>query len=421
VKANLNSDEAFRDRLSIDLKDFVEGSMPIDVTYTEHHEGRAVAEVRGDLGPARFFIGPFQYVKEPGIDGAVTLKAEFKDGDIQRVTELEVVAPELSLAKGNLLFRSSKDKGQELAGGAIGDFVINESKGSMTFTVEESGRHVIKADASVLDLRPFVKRDNRPRKPYDNPPMLIEAKAAEIIGAHDKKLSPGRFLIDLDKDGIYNRMEVDADTGGPMALRLGPDENGVRRFSLDAENAGATLTAFGVYKNMRGGKISIHGKASAPGQNDMAGKAQITDFTVANAPVLAHLIGALSLPGLVSLLNGEGLGFSKLEADYTWNSRTAGSVLKIKDGRTSGNSVGFSFEGDLNFENSTLDISGTMVPLSDINKIIKSIPLVGDILTGGSGLIAATYSVKGPTDNPSVMVNPLSVLTPGILRTILFE
>ena len=35
--------------------------------------------------------------------------------------------------------------------------------------------------------------------------------------------------------------------------------------------------------------------------------------------------------------------------------------------------------------------------------------------------VAATYTIKGPTKDPSVMVNPLSVLTPGILRSIFFE
>jgi len=33
-------------------------------------------------------------------------------------------------------------------------------------------------------------------------------------------------------------------------------------------------------------------------------------------------------------------------------------------------------------------------------------------------LIAFNYSVKGPTGNPDVSVNPLSALTPGFLRGI---
>jgi hypothetical protein len=58
-----------------------------------------------------------------------------------------------------------------------------------------------------------------------------------------------------------------------------------------------------------------------------------------------------------------------------------------------------------------------------VNKAIGSIPLIGDVLTGGTGaLIAATYKMKGRGGkDPEVSVNPLSVLTPGILRRILFE
>lgn len=59
--------------------------------------------------------------------------------------------------------------------------------------------------------------------------------------------------------------------------------------------------------------------------------------------------------------------------------------------------------------------------MTEVNSLLSSIPLVGEILTGGSGLIAATYTMKGPSKDPQVSVNPLSILTPGFLRKILFE
>ena len=73
--------------------------------------------------------------------------------------------------------------------------------------------------------------------------------------------------------------------------------------------------------------------------------------------------------------------------------------------------------------NSTMDLQGTIVPMSEINTFLSNIPLIGDLLTGGSGggIIAATYTMKGNSKEPSVLINPLSVLTPGFLRTILFE
>jgi hypothetical protein len=44
--------------------------------------------------------------------------------------------------------------------------------------------------------------------------------------------------------------------------------------------------------------------------------------------------------------------------------------------------------------------------------------VIGRIFTSerGGGLFAASYSVRGPTADPDVSVNPLSVLAPGFLR-----
>jgi len=84
--------------------------------------------------------------------------------------------------------------------------------------------------------------------------------------------------------------------------------------------------------------------------------------------------------------------------------------------------MGLTFEGNFDNAASKIDVQGTIIPLSGVNDIISKIPLVGDILTGGSGgIFAATYTIKGDGKDPSVSVNPLSVLAPGILRRILFE
>jgi hypothetical protein len=53
--------------------------------------------------------------------------------------------------------------------------------------------------------------------------------------------------------------------------------------------------------------------------------------------------------------------------------------------------------------------------------VIGNIPIIGQILTGGDALLAATYTISGDPDDPSVGVNPLSVLAPGIIRKMLFE
>jgi hypothetical protein len=117
-----------------------------------------------------------------------------------------------------------------------------------------------------------------------------------------------------------------------------------------------------------------------------------------------------------------------MRADYWWidqgqpETNRNVRLIKIKDGQTSGASLGLTFEGRIDKWANTLDIGGTIIPVSDLNKLVSAIPLVGDILTGGGGgVFAATYTIQGPKDQPTVMVNPLSVLAPGILRKLFFE
>jgi hypothetical protein len=52
--------------------------------------------------------------------------------------------------------------------------------------------------------------------------------------------------------------------------------------------------------------------------------------------------------------------------------------------------------------------------------VLGAIPLLGDVLTSreGEGILGTTYSVSGDADEPEISVNPLSMLTPGILRRI---
>ena len=61
-----------------------------------------------------------------------------------------------------------------------------------------------------------------------------------------------------------------------------------------------------------------------------------------------------------------------------------------------------------------------MAPAYTLNSLLANIPLIGQVLSGGSeGIFAATFSASRPLVNPDISVNPLSVLTPGITRRLL--
>ncbi|MGB0719353.1 MAG: AsmA-like C-terminal domain-containing protein, partial [Bdellovibrionales bacterium] len=426
VTAKLIADADLRARMGIDLSMFLDGSAAVDVVYTKKQDGSAVADVNADLTASRLFFDPFDYEKPVGQAGRATLAAHLKDGALQRIDSLSAEGPDFSLSSSTLLFRGADS---DLASGTLNGFRVGESRGRLEFQRSPAGVLKLAVDGQSFDLRPFLNDDDNddsdPKKPYDGPPLQVSINADVMRTADEEVIKRAKLYVDLDDQGRFNQLEMDGVVGaGDLYLRYKPDASGMRVFRLEADDAGATLKAFQVYDQIRGGKLVIYGEPiKGVYDRNLIGAAEIKDFKVVKAPSLARLISAMSLTGLDDALNGQGLVFSKLEADFDWLFRPDGSLLVLKNGRTSGNSLGLTFEGTFDNARSAIDVSGTIIPLSEVSNIIGKIPLVGDILTGGSGgIFAATYKIKGEgKQEPDVSVNPLSVLAPGILRRILFE
>jgi uncharacterized protein YhdP len=149
-----------------------------------------------------------------------------------------------------------------------------------------------------------------------------------------------------------------------------------------------------------------------------SGKLDVANFRVVQAPALARLFNAASVSGFADLLQGNGIAFDHLDADFNW----ADGVLTLREGRAAGSATGITFAGPIDLGRSNMDITGTLVPVYTLNRIVGAIPFVGDLLSGGEGqgLFAATYSMRGSIDEPQTSVNPLSVLAPGFIRNLFF-
>ncbi len=423
ITAKIVADPNLRQHFGVVLDEFLEGSVPIDVSYTEFANNTAQADIKVDVTPARFFAKPFDYEKPAGAEGSASLKAMFTNGILREVKNLTGQAPSFKLEETSMAFMQ---KGEETAlkSGNISRFTMGETVAALEFEIEDSGRIKIIMNGPFLDLRPFLNDDGEEKKEYDDPPVAISVAVDAMRTADHEVVQYGKIYADINSEGRFNQMELDAIAGkGDIYLRFKPDESGKRTFRLEADDAGAALRAFSVYDKIVGGKLLAYGEPiRSVYDRNLTGIVEITDFKVIKAPVLAKLLGALSLPGILNLLNDEGVTFTKMEGDFNWLYRQKGGLLVLKNGRTSGNSLGLTFDGTFDKSVNSVDVAGTIIPLSGLNEIISAIPLVGDILTGGTGgVFAATYTIEGTATEPKVVVNPLAVLAPGILRRILFE
>lgn len=176
---------------------------------------------------------------------------------------------------------------------------------------------------------------------------------------------------------------------------------------ITADDAGAVLAAAGIFSNARGGALDLQLLPNGPA-GYYSGTATASNLRVQNAPVLAGLLSAISVVGILEQLNGAGLVFNDAEAVF----RMTPKQIEITRASAVGASLGVSMAGLYGVDDKALNLQGVISPIYLLNGI-------GAILTRrGEGLFGFNYKLRGTADAPRISVNPLSILTPGMFRGI---
>lgn len=187
---------------------------------------------------------------------------------------------------------------------------------------------------------------------------------------------------------------------------LGPTKNGTA-VRLQSNDAGGVIAASGIFERARGGSLDMT-LTPRGGRGEYDGRADVANIQVRDAPVLAELLGAISVVGLLEQLNNSGLAFTSGQTDFT----TSPAGVNILRGSAIGASLGVSLSGTYLADTSALDMQGVISPIYILNGI-------GSIFTRrGEGLFGFAYRLTGTSSEPEVSVNPLSILTPGMFREI---
>ena len=202
-----------------------------------------------------------------------------------------------------------------------------------------------------------------------------------------------------------------------LRLDYGPQDAGGYRFVFESNDMGAALRAFDKFDTIHGGRVAIVGTSAGPVPNaPLEARIEARDYVLVDAPAMVRLLTVASLTGINDAMKGEGIRFSRLIGAFTLTD----GIMETELLRAFGPALGLTARGRIDFDESRVDLEGTVVPAYSVNRVLNLIPLLGPILTGGEGegLFAVTYRMTGALDDPNVDVNVLSMLAPGFLRAL---
>jgi len=417
VNFNASLSDEDHGRLGLPTAGFVHGPAKLSGTY-EVRGGQGTVRAKMDLAAANVTIKDLNYAKPAS--APLVVNSSIGMGGGANSFSLTAAGQNLALDGSGVLDADMKPQKLD-----FGVFRIGDKTNAQVKFEQQPGREHWMITGQSLDVSGLLDESDtgEAKSEEKKPARWIGLQLSSLGMAHQIEMKD--VQAELNHDGSHwNKVLMQGKLPGGAALNIDWDagKNGAQRLSVTAEDAGAALSAFGVTDSLRGGHLTIDGQGdlSAP-QWLSNGKVAITDFKIVNTPLLAKLLTLTSPGGLLDTLRGEGVGFSTLECGFEYSDQ----LLRLRGGKAHGSALGLTFEGDIDHAASpaTLKMSGTIVPLYAVNTALSNVPIVGDLLLGkdGGGLLGFNYSASGAVADPAVSVNPLSVLTPGFLRDLLFN
>jgi hypothetical protein len=251
--------------------------------------------------------------------------------------------------------------------------------------------------------------------------ISVSADVEQLTGFHDEQLS--NLKLDYSAAGSrVNGLKVSATASSGAAITISNTTgDGRRSLNVKSADAGAILRFLNVYEHMEGGSIML--ALTGAGDGPMTGKVDTSNFFIVNEPKLASIVSTTPAGDNRSLnqaVKGN-LDTSRVKFERGYAEIEKGSgYLKLANGVLRGPRIGTTFQGILYDQNNNMDMTGTFMPVYGLNRIFGELPIVGALLGNGRdrGLIGVTYRLRGNANKPVLDVNPLSVIAPGIFRSI---
>ena len=242
----------------------------------------------------------------------------------------------------------------------------------------------------------------------------INFKINEIVSINDPLFDFAG--VGQIKFGKFHKLTAKASYSDNELLNvsINPIDNNKKKLIINSDRAKPFINDFKFIKGFEDGKLEY-----ISNYNDANSKSnlKIHDFKLQDVPILAKILSLASLQGFADLLTGKGIRFKELEMDLT----TKKNLITIDEMYAIGPSISILLSGYV-VKGELISLRGTLVPATTLNKVIGSIPILGNILVGkktGEGIFGVSFKIKGSPKDLKTTVNPIKTLTPRfITRTL---
>lgn len=416
-KVALVLDDKARNALAPGLSEMVSGPMRVKLDSDKP----GVRAIEADLTDAKLNVPWAGWSKGAGIPAKATFVMK-TEGSTTTLSDFELDGKSFSVDGAVTLSSGSLSSAQ------FSSVKLNRDDNVSVYVKRNGKGYAVSVKGASLDARSLIKQftsdtetANKTTGSGAGGGVTIDADVKSLGGFHGERFSN----VKLDYSGAgskVNGLSVSAvaTSGAPISIE-NSTEDGRRSMKVTSTDAGAVLRFLNIYENMRGGGLSI--SLSGSGDGPMQGPLDVRDFQVVNEPRLASIVSTRPAGDSRSLNDAvkRDIDTSRVEFERGFARVEKGKgYLKIAEGVLRGPLIGTTFQGTLYDREGNMEMTGTFMPAYGLNRLFGELPLIGLILGNGNdrGLIGVTFKLTGDANSPKLHVNPLSVIAPGIFRSI---
>ncbi|HUS96889.1 MAG TPA: AsmA-like C-terminal region-containing protein, partial [Hyphomicrobiaceae bacterium] len=427
LRVTATLDNADRKALGMEINHVVQGEIGILLTWSPQNLNSGTGHVRADLTKADITFDSLAWHKPAGRQAILEMDVTpAADGKSKKLEKIRMAGEGIAIEGSAVIGGDQEIKSFDLPLFSINVVTRLELKGQRgknniwNVTVRGQayeGRDMFRALFSAGQLTK--------KAPDQKPSHLgvdLDARVSSVLGFWNTSMKDVVLELSKRRGNIVALAAHGTLEGGRKLIvqvqKTPPGQP--RQLIAMAGDAGAAFQLVGFYPNAQRGRMQLVVNLDGAGAAEKTGLLYVEDFQVLGDPVVNEVIYAPEDGGATRQRKARRRSTRQVMA-FDWM-RVPFSVgygqFVMNDAELRGPVLGAVLRGKADFNSRSLNLGGTYVPLQGLNAALGAIPGLGQLIAGprGEGILGVTFAVQGPMNDPQILVNPLSLVAPGIFR-----